>query len=152
MIGTGNIGGARIMATTGFHSEWVTIHGHRILLECRASFPDEQMRFVASVAVEMCEHGPHTEARVLTVFFDDKASVYAIKIGTTDPKDDVLSTRLEHVIQTIYHGCPVTVEVIVIPEGNRDSDHYEHMEHLSVAAGICVDRFKYRDEPGEPPR
>jgi len=35
------------MLEKAFYSEWTTIRDHRVFLECRDSFPDEEMKFLA---------------------------------------------------------------------------------------------------------
>ena len=134
------------MTTRGFHSEWVTIKDHRVLLECRASYPDETMRLIARVAVETCDNNSEGRARVVQVYYDDKACIWTVTVATPEPKDKKLEDDLMTVLHTMFaHGnCQPTVEIV--KPGQTSSDHYHHTEHLSVEAGVAVDRFRHEDE------
>jgi len=144
------------MPNTGFHSEWVTEGDHRILLECRASFPDETMKLIAKVAAVTCDSNSEGRARVVRVFYDDKACIWTVDVASTDPKDKQLEDALISVLHTMFaHGnCQPQVEIV--EEGRTDSDHYHRTEHLSVAAGVAVDRWRHDDGDYmgkvEPPR
>jgi len=134
------------MPTHGFHSEWATIKDHRVHLECRASFPDEKMRLIARVAVETCDNNSEGLARVVKVFYDDKACTWAINVVTTDPKDNKLENQLMTVLHTMFGDGNCHTEVEIVASGNTSSDHYCHTEHLSIKSGVAVDRFRHNDE------
>lgn len=143
------------MPFTGFHSEWITIANHRILLECRASFPDERLRFIARVAVEVCQARRAKDARVTKIFYDDKSCFTEIELASTARADDDLADRLQKALHTIYGDGNCQAHMRIVREGDRASDHYDHMEHLSVASGVAVSRWKKDREDGdtnEPPR
>lgn len=128
------------MSTEGFRSDWVTLGKHRVLLEARASFPDEDHRFIATVAAKLIDH--HSEqARLVRVFYDDKACIYSVDVATTDADDQRLEGKITEVIQSIYGFGNFYCSVELIAKGDEQSDHYHHMEHLSVAAGIATDRW-----------
>ncbi|UZE21843.1 hypothetical protein LOY67_17505 [Pseudomonas sp. B21-056] len=128
------------MPVEGFHSEWFTVGKHRVLLEARASFPDEDHKFIAAVIAKALDHNTE-RARLVRIFFDDKACVYSIHIATTDQTDKQLEDRLTEIVQSIYASGSYYCEIEVVEEGNESSDHYHHMEHLSVSAGVATDRW-----------
>lgn len=136
------------MPTTGFHSEWITIRStylHRILLECRASFPADDERFIARIAAELLDRNSSGEARVLSVHYDDKSCTHNVVIASTDESDRTLAEALCNVLQAIFGNGNPQVEFIHVAPGDSSSDHYNHMEHLSVGADVAVNRWKYRD-------
>lgn len=124
-----------------FHSEWVTIGQHRILISCRASFPNAHHRFVAEVAATTCSARSET-ARVVRLFYDDKACCQIIDIATDNEEDQFLAERITDVLQTIFDDGSYLAQVQVVEPGNEDSDHYHRTEHLSVSAGVAEDRFR----------
>jgi len=135
------------MPTTGFHSEWITIDKHRILLECRASYPDQKIRFIASVAAAICDnHSESRRARVVQVFYDDHSSMYSVKIASTDPEDRKIGDVVAEVLQTIFNNGNSLSDVVIVKKGNEGSDSYDHMEHLSVGAEVAADRWRHKDE------
>lgn len=134
------------MPTRGFHSEWSTIKNHRILLECRASFPDERMKFIARVAVELCDSHTDGEARVVHVYYDDKSCQWSTTIASPDPAHKNLDKALSSALSTIFGFGNCDADVVIVQPGDRESDHYHHMEHLSVGSEIAVDRFRHRDK------
>ena len=131
------------MSTTGFHSEWITIEEHRILLDCRASFPDENMRFLARVAVEACRASK--EARVVHINYDDKSCFWTIRLASTREKDKEIAERLQSALHTLRQDGNCQVQMNIVAKGNESSDHYNHTEHLSVASEVAVDRWKHQD-------
>ena len=104
------------------------------------------MRFTARVAVETCDNNSEGRARVVKVYYDDKSCIWTITVATPEPKDRKLEVDLTTVLHTMFgHGnCHPTVEVVA--PGQTSSDSYDHTEHLSVEAGVAVDRFRYKDE------
>lgn len=140
------------MPETGFHSEWITEGVHRILLECRAGFPDDDMRFIAKVAVITCDcnaadTGRERGPRVTQVFHDNKACCYLIKIVSDDPVDEGLGTIVYDAFCSIFgENNTCQPEVRIIESGDTESDHYNHTEYLSVMAGVAVDRWRHHDE------
>ena len=133
------------MPSEGFHSEWLTVGHHRILLHCRASFPDENMRFMANVAAITCDANSEGRARVVDIFYDDKACIWTVNVASTDAADTQLEDTLRTVFHTMYGDGSIQPQVQIIQEGNTDSDHYHRTEHLSVGAGVAVDRWRHRD-------
>lgn len=128
------------MPVEGFRSEWFTVGKHRVHLEARASFPDEEHKFIAAVAARTIDHNS-TQARLVRVYFDDKACVYSVEVATTDELDKALENRITEVLQSIFNTGNYFCDVTVVAKGDELSDHYEHMEHLSVAAGVATDRW-----------
>ncbi|MGH8350840.1 MAG: hypothetical protein ACRES5_30390 [Pseudomonas sp.] len=128
------------MPVEGFRSEWFTVGKHRVHLEARASFPDEEHKFIATVAARTLDH--HSiHARLVSVFFDDKACVYSVHVATTEEADKVLEQRITEILHSIFDSGNYFCDVTVVAKGDESSDHYHHMEHLSVAAGIATDRW-----------
>lgn len=134
------------MPITGFHSEWLTIGHHRVYLECRASFPTDDMRFLTAVACRTCDTQSEGRARVIGMFFDDKAGAWTLTVASDNPEHAVLETVIERVIHTMLNADNCRVETIIVPTGDRESDHYNHTEHLSVAAARTSDRWRHADQ------
>jgi len=134
------------MATRGFHSDWITIDDHRILLECRASFPSDEMKFVARVVVATCDSNSGGDARVTNIFYDDKACVWSIGIASDDASDIGLEKAVDTVLQTMFACGNYQSTVTVVKAGNKASDHYCHAEYLSIESGVAVDRFRHADK------
>jgi len=130
------------MPVAGFHSEWVTIGKHRVLLECRASYPDKEEHFIASVVAEIINHHGSDQARLVHVYLDDKSSMRHITIASTDKADIGLGDLATNVLQSIYGCGNYQCEVQMVEKGNESSDHYDHMEHLSVGTGLAEDRWQ----------
>lgn len=133
------------MPTTGFHSEWLTVGHHRILLHCRASFPDENMRFMANVAALTCDANSDGRARVVEIFYDNKACIWTVNVASTDSADKQLEDALLTVFHTMYGHGNIQPQVQIVEEGNTDSDHYDRTEHLSISAGVAASRWRYGD-------
>ncbi len=126
------------MLVRGFHSAWITIKGHRILLECRSGFPGEIMEFTARLAVEICDNRIDSsgrargkKARVVGVYFNDKAYVTTVTMASTEKEDCELEGLLTDTLGNIFQGRPFDVQVIIVERGNETSDSYDHMEYLS---------------------
>jgi len=138
------------MPISGFHSEWITIKDHRIYLSCRASFPNDTMHFMAKVIVETCDNNSDNAARVTEINFNDKAGVYAINIASTNSHDLVIQERLEPILETIFKNdensiSTFLVNVEIFEPGDTQSDHYNHMEYLSIKSDVAVDRWRDKD-------
>ncbi len=125
------------MAAPGFHSDWVTIKDHRVLLECRSSFPDSKMRFDARLAVEIVKNNS-PDARVVRVFYDDKSECTNIKLSSYSQDDQVLERVVEGVFHTIFPGRITYCDVIIVDSNNKHLEHYNRTEHLSVEAGVAM--------------
>ena len=134
------------MPSTGFHSEWITVGHHRILLQCRASFPDDNMRFIAQVAATTCDANSEGRARVVEIHYDDKACIWMINVASTDIDDKQLEDALMTVFHTMYCHGNVQSQVQIVEEGNTDSDHYNRTEHLSIGADVAVNRWRHQDD------
>lgn len=133
------------MPTTGFHSEWITVGENRILIECRAGFPGQMERFIASVACEFLMHNASKDARVVGIYYDDKSCVHTVTVASTDKSDKAIQERLMHVLHGIYANGNCQIRFEIVKKGDTDSDHYDHMEHLSVETDVAVDRWKHDD-------
>ncbi|QZP26213.1 hypothetical protein [Pseudomonas mosselii] len=131
------------MPVAGFHSEWVTLGRHRVLLECRASYPDKADHFIAGVVAEIINHNGSGDARLVHVYYNDKASIHHVTIASTNQDDLALGDLTTKVLQSIYGSGNYDCDVQIIERGNESSDHYEHMEHLSVGAGLAEDRWQH---------
>jgi len=133
------------MPVEGFRSEWLTIGKHRVHLEARASFPDDEHRFIATVAAKTIDHNSG-RARLVSVFFDDKASVYGVNVATTEEADKGLEDKITQILHSIFNTGNYFCDVTVVAKGDESSDHYDHMEHLSVSVDLATDRW------AKPPR
>ncbi|MCC0191373.1 hypothetical protein [Pseudomonas aeruginosa] len=133
------------MPVPGFHSEWFTIDDHRVLLKCRAGYPGERERFIATVVARLLDsNSSDGQARLVQVFYDDKACVYSIEAASTDPADRRLESPITDVLQSIFNSGNYICSMEVVKRGDEHSDHYHHMEHLSVALNVAEDRWKKR--------
>jgi hypothetical protein len=124
------------MADAGFYSEWVSIGNNRIKLTCRDGFPDHEEHFIAKVAAECLKNNSRGAARVTQVFYDDKGCVHAVHIASTDEIDRGLELIITRVLQSIYNSGSYVVIFELVGKGNENSDHYNHMEHLSRSTGV----------------
>lgn len=137
------------MSVSGFHSEWITMTRHRVLLECRAGFPDANLHFVARVAAITCDHNSE-RARIVKVYVDDHNSIVQITVASTLPKDEAVADRVREVLQGMFGCGNYQTEFLKVEPGRESSDSYDHMEHLSVAAELAANRYK--KDLGTPPR
>lgn len=128
------------MPVEGFHSEWFTVGNHRVLLEARASYPDDDQKLIAAVIAKALDHNSE-HARLVRIFFDDKACVYSIHVATTSQAEKQLEGRLTEIVQSIYGTGNYYCDIEVVKKGDESSDHYHHMEHLSVSTGVATDRW-----------
>lgn len=124
------------MQASNFHSEWITINRHRILLQCRISFPDEEMKLIARIAVETCDNNSKKDARVVRIYYDDKTSMTTITIAATNPENKRLEELLTKVFETIFGYYNFETIVEIVKPGDSGSDRYDHMQYLSSMAGI----------------
>lgn len=152
-------------ATSGFHSEWVTLGLHRVLIQKRAGFPDDGLRFTARLAVEICDQwieGPAFEGelglvpaerpRVVSVYQDDtEADVVEITIAGVEVEAiRGLDRRVEDVFAAIYTRPRYACRLEIVRQGEVAHPGYNLMEHLSVEAGVAADRFVHRDSAPPP--
>lgn len=83
---------------------------------------------------------------MLSVYYDDKSCMHNVLIASTDQNDRTLEDTLRDVLQAIFGNGNPQVEFIHVAPGDTSSDHYDHMEHLSVGADVAVNRWKHRDD------
>lgn len=133
------------MPVSGFHSEWVTIDNSRILLSCRGSFPGESMRFMAKIAVTALSVRSKS-ARLIQIFYDDKACVHQFIFASDETEDRGFGDEVVGIVNDIYRYGNDIAEMIIVEPGDKNSDHYVHMEYLSCEAGVAVDRWKHANE------
>lgn len=67
-------------------------------------------------------------------------------MATTKESDKALEDRITNILQSIFDSGNYFCDVAVVTKGDEASDHYHHMEHLSVAAGIATDRWAKKSE------
>ena len=123
------------MAANEFHSEWLTIGKHRILIECRDGFPGEDERFIAEVSAKLVDNNS-SKARIVSIYYDDKACVHTVTVASTKSEDQDIESPLTNVLQAIFNCGNFLVNIEIVKRGNEDSDHYNHMAHLSNAAKV----------------
>ena len=134
------------MPATGFHSDWISLKNHRILLESRAGFPTDKERFIASVCVELINNNASNSARVVSIYYDDKSCSHTVTVASTNKDDERVEDILTEVLHNIYGDGNCQVSVIIFEKGDEHSDHYNHMEYLSVSTDTAVDRWKDSDD------
>lgn len=112
-----------------WHKEWRTIGNHRVLISVRHGAPQEGHYELLSVA-EMALR-PYPNARMVGLFDDDKACVETIYVGTTSEEEfkELKEFDLGFVLGSIFMGT-VVMEAFLVPEGDRNSNHYSHMGHI----------------------
>jgi len=103
------------------------------------------MRFMANVAAITCDANSERRARVVEIFYDDKACIWTVSVASTDAADKQLEDTLLTVFHTMYGHGNIQPQVQIVDEGNTESDHYDPTEHLSVSSGVAVDRWRHRD-------
>ena len=92
------------MSSSGFYNEWITLGSNRILLECKNSFPAEDERFIADVAVKVLENNASDMARVLCVYYDDETCTYSVTVASTKEEDNAVEPLLTSVLQDIFNN------------------------------------------------
>jgi hypothetical protein len=123
---------------------------------------------VARLAVEICEqwYGPTPygdrddsvpeadQGRVVSVFGDDgdgdREKILITVATTSGDRAAGLDRRLREIVESIYPGGRFEARVTVVAPGAYGSPRYDHMEHLSVQAGVAVDRWSH-NPPDEAP-
>jgi hypothetical protein len=104
------------------------------------------MRFMAQVAAVTCDANSEGRARVVQIFYDDKACIWTVNIASTSSDDKGLDDTLRTIFHSIYDDGNVQPHVMIVPEGRTDSDHYNHTEHLSIEAEVAANRWRHRDD------
>ena len=125
------------MAANDFHSEWLTVGKHRILIECRDGFPGAEERFIAKVSTKFVDNNSDS-AKVVSIYYDDKACVHSVTLASTKSEDREMESTLTNVLQAIFNNGNILVNIEIVKRGNEDSDHYNHMAHLSNAAKVGI--------------
>lgn len=126
------------MSNCGFYNEWVTVGNNRILLECKNSFPAEDERFIADVAVKVLENNASDLARVVCVYYDDETCTYTVTVASTKEEDSAVEPLLTSVLEDIFNNGSFAVSFEFVTPGDETADAYNHMEHLSVATEIVT--------------
>lgn len=125
------------MSTSGFYKEWITVGNNRIILECRDGFPSSEERFIAKVSAKVVLNNASKSARVVSVNYDDKSCIHCVTVASTNEEDDVIESTLTSVLQGIFNNGNIQVNYELVKRGNESSDHYNHMEHLSISTGFA---------------
>lgn len=118
------------MQTLEFHSEWFTVENSRVFLKCRNGFPDDQMKFIANVAIKALRNRS-SSARLVHIFYDDKAFVHCLYFVSDEPEDKNIATEVANIINDIFNYGNDIGEMLIVERGNKDSSHYNHMAYLS---------------------
>jgi len=139
------------MLDSGFHSEWITVGAHRILLECRYGFPCDELRFFAKVAVKLCGHMLGADARIVKVYYDDRHCTYTTTVATDNPAHAIHAENMRAPLEDVFPAGGCDMHVVVVPRGNRNSESYVHAAYLSDAAGTSLDREMTTDAVPVPP-
>jgi hypothetical protein len=56
----------------------------------------------------------------------------------------VLERIISEIVQSIFGSRNYLSDVEIVEKNDESSDHYHHMEHLSVTSGIATDRWAKR--------
>jgi len=67
--------------------------------------------------------------------------VYSIETATTDAAEKELESSITQLVQTVYGTGNYYCDMTLVQKGDELSDHYHHMEHLSVGTGVAIDRW-----------
>jgi hypothetical protein len=126
------------MSNNGFYNEWITVGSNRILLECKNSFPAEDERFIADVAVKVLENNASDLARVVCVYYDDETCTYTVTVASTKAEDCAVEPLLTSVLEDIFNNGSFAVSFELVAPGDEAADDYNHMQHLSVATEIVT--------------
>jgi hypothetical protein len=126
------------MSNCGFYNEWITVGNNRILLECKNSFPAEDERFIANVAVKVLENNTSDLARVVCVYYDDETGTYTVTVASTREEDSAVEPLLTSVLEEIFNNGSFAVSFELVTPGDETADDYNHMEHLSIATEIVT--------------
>ena len=137
------------MSSCGFYNEWITVGNNRILLECKNSFPAEDERFIADVAVKVLENNASDLARVVCVYYDDEAATYTVTVASTKAEDSAVEPLLTSVLEEIFNNGNFAVSFELVTPGDETADAYNHMEHLSIAAEIVTKEVEEEEEVEE---
>lgn len=125
------------MSRSDFYSEWITVRNHRILLECRDGFPSSEERFIAEVSAKFLDNNASDSARIVSIYYDDKSCTHCVTVASTNEADSSIESVLTNVLHNIFNNGNCIVNVEIFKRGNESSDHYNHMEHLSVSAKVA---------------
>jgi hypothetical protein len=98
------------------------------------------MKLLAQFAVEICNNNSNGDALVYEVFLDDKSSTYAFGIASTDASDADLQDLVADIFAQINGYNNFVCHVEIVPGGNRDSENYEHAEHLRLQVELLHKR------------
>ncbi len=118
------------MRTAEFHSEWVTIEDTRVFLQCRDGFPSEHTKFIAELAVKALKYRT-SDARLVHIFYDDKAGVHCLYFVSDNPEDKIWADEVVELINGICNSGNEIGEMVIVKQGNKSSNHYNHMAYLS---------------------
>jgi len=88
------------MPIDGFRSEWITIGKHRVLLEARASFPDEDHRFIAAVVAKFLDYNS-THARLVKIFLTTRLVCTALR----PPRPTLQKKSLRVLLPNSFRQC-----------------------------------------------
>ena len=133
-----------------------------MLLARQCGFPDEHLRFYARLAVEICDRwygptgfaevddsvAPADQGRVVSVHGNDgdrdAVEQIVVTVATTSGERAAgLDRRLREILESIYPSGRFEARIAVVSAGAIGSPQYNHMEHLSVQAGVAVDRWRH---------
>lgn len=116
----------------GFSEEWFTVDDDtRVLLSSRCAFPRKKIKFIAQVVVEALKNHS-ANARLVSIFYDDKACSHCINIVSDNKKEDIhIAQKIENIVNSIYDYGNDIVQMEFVESGNKNSDHYDHMTYLS---------------------
>lgn len=127
-----------ISSHDGFHSTWLTVRDHRIFVDHRTGFPSPEDKRIAELAATFVEYKCSPDARVIHIFFDDKAGQYCITVASTEARDSAIVDDLPDALWKDFYNAGFAVWFNLVPPGYRASNRYNHMEYLSAACGLTT--------------
>jgi hypothetical protein len=118
-----------------FNSEWVSEGRHRVFIECRGGAPTDYMRDIVKIAAFYCDNCQEADARVVKLFYDNKADAFTVFLASDEPEAASMESALTSIMEELGGGRMISASMVIVPIGNKKSDHYDHMQHLSIEAG-----------------
>lgn len=120
-----------------FNSEFYTTldGGHRVLISCRDGFPAKYLRHICDILAEYIQnhaisYEQYDTCQIVSLFHNDTYGGIMIKVGSDNPKDQDACGDFSDILQSFFADCMINVDVIIVPKGNTQHDHYNHAEYI----------------------
>lgn len=122
----------RYDADLKFDSEFYSASRHRVEIEVRDGFPCQYHRTMCDRLAEYLGNNGLSSCQIIRLFDDDTHGVISVAIGTDD-QDEASDCKAEDFLTMFYAHGGFSVEVAVLPKGNKNSDHYNHAAWMRTA-------------------